>query len=117
MYEPTLTGDVLLKETYNELVAHPERHNQHMWAKRTACGTVGCFAGTAVMLAYGGEAQFLFAPFTSVTAEVMLDGKVYYIKELAKSVLGLDCDQAEVLFNPTNSIERIGEMLESWGVL
>jgi len=42
---------------------------------------------------------------------------VYYIKELAKSVLGLDCDQAEVLFNPTNSIERIGEMLESWGVL
>lgn len=44
-----------LEAVLGEIIAHPETHEQRMWATKTECGTSYCFAGHAVSMFAGEE--------------------------------------------------------------
>ncbi len=119
-----LAPEVLLKETYQYIVDHPEEHDQGSWyGKNTqrdalgrfcGCGTAYCFAGMAIHLAYP-QAEFMWSDSVYPTKNKGEGPK--YIPTLAADLLGLDEDQVRDLFRASNSLDRIREILEEWQVL
>lgn len=108
----------LLKRTLNHIEAHPEEWDQEYWARRTLCGTSYCFAGTAVVLSglplawrdvdaddYGVDADEL-------AHNVIDEGEVGdSIATAARDLLELTADQADRLFYPGNSIEKLRDLV------
>lgn len=112
-----LAPEVLLKETYQEIIKHPEQHNQARWYSNeyigdVVCSTAYCFAGMAVHLAYP---KAIFASGDSVYCNAEMSAAS--IPELAAELLGLDSDQADMLFASNNTLENIRLLLERWNVL
>jgi hypothetical protein len=113
--EQQLAPEVLLKETYNYIVEHPEEHDQASWVRRVngnSCDTAYCFAGMAVHLA-GYDINVRMATVPG------FDDHQYYksIRDAAKELLNLDDHDADILFNGYNSIHDIRRILEGWKVL
>jgi hypothetical protein len=102
---------VLLKETYNYIVEHPEQHNQRhwqLWKTSSNCGTAYCFAGMAVHLAgYDINVHDCVKEWQDSP----------HVSDVARELLGLDPEQAGMLFRGENSIDRIRQLLEEWNVL
>jgi hypothetical protein len=112
--ELTLAPEVLLKETYNTIVSHPELHKQSRWYEHQEdCGTAYCFAGMAVHLAYP-NAKFFMSDMVKLEDEFET---VYYIPDLAEKILGLTSEQRHKLFAAGNTILDIQNYLEKWGML
>ncbi len=117
--ELPMAPEVLLKETYNYILEHPEEHDQAWWASKNSCGTSYCFAGHAVVLAgytinwggtYGGIGRSSFVNLPGV-------GNFDSISAVAKRLLELNDDQADLLFAGGNTIGDIRDILEDWKVL
>lgn len=107
-------GDVnteLLLKTMAHIEAHLDQWDQGTWAMRTDCGTAGCFAGTACLLA-GYQFDFSKAAYWTcdgtVTAELTTGER---ISTKAKELLGLDAFQAEQLFAPSNTLLQLRQIV------
>lgn len=101
-----MTNVDLLRQTMDHIEAQPENWDQLHWARRTPCGTAGCFAGTALMLA--GQAEFTWSTRIDdglIFADEMLDGRD--IGDAAQELLGLDMDDADGLFDPNNTLDQL----------
>lgn len=93
----------LLRKVLEHITAHPDEHDQEVWARRTACGTAMCLAGHAVvmtghridwsLLDIGGLATF------TTTGEI--------IEAVAERELGLDLGQSVELFSAANTLARL----------
>lgn len=111
MTEPAIDVPRLRKEL-EYVTNHPEHWRQNQWLKQTACGTVGCLAGNTVLHA-GGEPLFGAggARVDQATyARVELNGvtrNAVAVSTAARELLGLDRDQADVLFHPLNGLHRL----------
>ncbi len=102
-----LAPEVLLKETYQYIVDHPEEHNQQVWVSRTdKCGTVCCFAGHAVLIA--GYKVDRCNRVSEMNMHVM---------DAAQKLLGLTDHQVDQLFLYADDIHDIKNLLEDWKVL
>ena len=94
----------LMFKTLDYIRDHPGQWNQGEWAEQTACGTVACFAGTAVMLT-GYDFDF-----TVYEDEVRSTDKVTTgdnIRDVATIELGLTAIQADFLFYGGNTLEDL----------
>lgn len=98
--EPERTPNVeLLRRVLEHITAHPEEHDQRVWARHTDCGTAMCLAGHAVTITghaidYGKH---------SWSGLVYLTRAGESIEDVAARELGLSDDQAENLFDPDNT--------------
>jgi len=99
----------LMFKTLDHIDAHPDEYNQGEWATKGPCGTVACFAGTAVMLA-GHEFDFRYEDVDAT--DVVKDGRS--IREVARLELGLTFDQGEVLFYGGNSLDDVRELVHAY---
>jgi hypothetical protein len=106
----TATPNVpLLRATMDHILAHPDLHNQAMWATRTECGTAYCFAGTACFLS-GFEAnqqQLANNGFTRALA-----GGSDPIEIKATWLLGVDEGTASALFCASNTVHDLKEYVD-----
>lgn len=105
-----MTNADLLQRTLAHIEAHPDEWNQDHWAKRTACGTSFCFAGTAVHLTHA-DARFLFDPWEDWATHVQVGRDYYDIEAFATDLLGLDEHDAKVLFAPDNDLDRLRHLV------
>lgn len=99
----------LLRKALEHIDAHPEEHDQGVWARRTPCGTAYCLAGhVAVLAGYeidwspAADCGYFEAQVECVTA---LDswGSPLDIAWVAQDALGVTCHQSRVLFATENS--------------
>lgn len=107
----------LMRKVLEHITEHPEEHDQGVWAEKTPCGTTYCMAGHTVLMA-GHEIAWSGGP-TDVSNEdgadhvtksvVTPDGLTNYIPYVAARELGLDRDQASMLFYDSSSIEDLWE--------
>jgi hypothetical protein len=103
--------------------AHPEEHDQSMWAMQTDCGTTMCLAGT--VLAQAGY-EFIFIPDSTVgvrnehglirtlKAPAALcarspEGRHVVISTEAARLLGISSLQADDLFHESHNIRELYE--------
>jgi hypothetical protein len=91
---------------------HPEQHAQRRWF----CGTTACVAGrTALMAGWkpvfrsicGAEAC---RACRLIAEEVEKDGEVRYVADVARELLGLDCETADRLFAGDNTLDDIHQV-------
>lgn len=78
---------VLLESTMQQIVDHPELHDQRLYLSRSECGTTACFAGWACMLSGWTPSQLDWVS----------------IPGLAARELGLDIPESALLFDPGNT--------------
>lgn len=100
-----------LRDVLEHVTAHPDEHNQTVWAWRADldialtkmiphCGTAMCLAGHTVVLA-GRKIDWATATRSGEAVRVVDGGR---ISDEARKLLGLAYDQAEALFDDGNSL-------------
>lgn len=75
MTAPTPNADLAYR-VLDHIDAHPESWNQTVWYRQNECGTAGCFAGWAVMLA-GHQIEPTFAGPNGNRSYSKIDGDSY----------------------------------------
>lgn len=96
--------------------AHPEQWNQGVYIGSKECGTAACFAGWAVLLS-GARPRFYAADVS--TADVVVDGLVRVVPELAQELLrasrwveaGDGVSDDLDLFDQDNTREDLGRLV------
>lgn len=109
----------LLNRTLNYIEAHPGEWDQNQWAARNSCGTVYCFAGTAVMLSelpiewrdsyqdhdyYGEIASYIASDAPAPYAD-------RFISTAARELLELSEAQSDRLFDPVNKLADLRRLV------
>lgn len=123
----------LLHKVLDHIVAHPDEHDQSLWATRrfdqdgNVCGTRYCFAGHTVVMGMGQGEQLIWHPQTwreipyqdelqvASSGAVDLnsaDGRIRLIASRAQELLGLTLQESERLFFATNRVDQIAHMIE-----
>ncbi len=98
----------LLRKTLEHITAHPEEHNQEMWAHHSpSCGTRGCLAYHAASMegdlrASGGQDGWQIWYMEDHNGQ-----RVGRIRQIAQDRLGLESWQAELLFDENNTVARL----------
>lgn len=127
MTAPTPNAE-LAYAVLDHIDAHPEQHDQSRWFQKTTCGTTGCFAGWAVVLA-GHHVEFDPEPYRDgIQRYDTIDGDrmrtVQWVAEEDLRIAGLevpcqtcpDCgyldDATEALFCANNTREDLGRLVE-----
>ena len=108
-----MVNALVLRKELEYITAHRNEWDQSRWlsvTRATACGTVGCLAGNAVLHAGWVPATVNGAvDVTQLSAETQLeyvsDGQhVLTVRNVARDELGLEHWQATLLFNGSNSL-------------
>lgn len=101
----------LAHRVLDHIKADPESWDQASWYRKTHCGTVGCFAGWAVMLS-GLKIEGPVYPVVVAEGHPLDD---VYVPVAAAQLLGLadDADDAEglELFHEGNTLADLEEMV------
>ncbi len=84
--------------------------DQHAWARSTECGTVCCVAGKAALLK-GWTPQFISNGY-KLTSTFTKDGSFADAGEIARDALDISEDDAELLFDFSNTVEDIEELID-----
>lgn len=92
--------------------AHPEEWDQRNWASRSDCGTAYCLAGLACVRS-GGQAKFYRGLEYASTCSLP-DGRTELIVLVAQDLLGLTNDQADILFDASNTIDDLKRIAKSF---
>ncbi len=94
----------LLRKALDHITAHPQEWRQELYGMRTDCGTTGCIAYHAVVLA--GHSPGFGADGGTNTVSDVLDrrGDPAYLPIVAAADLGLNPDQRWALFCGGNSL-------------
>lgn len=109
----------LLEQTMTYIEAHPYQHDQNWWR----CGTARCFAGWASFLA-GGRFISSEEDKTHIVAANGVknfrastirtpDGELLHVGDHAVIVLGVDEFEADIMFEPGNSIADLRRMVDN----
>lgn len=85
--------------------AHPEQWDQGHWVAEAECGTVGCFAGWAVMLS-GYMVNDEGTVIGSLGRVTKLDGQ--HIEDAANVLLGID-DNTVYLYDGLLKRDELGQ--------
>lgn len=104
----------LLRGVLQNITAHPQEWEQGHYAVKTPCGAAYCVAGH-VVVAKGHQIDWTLRR----TATRIVDTRDLYalsptIHSVARESLGLDCDDADLLFRADNTLSdlwRIAEQL------
>lgn len=92
----------LLEKVMQYILDHPEEHDQSQWF----CGTTACFAGHTALLS-GYRLPHPLGQNEAIAVVVDKDGKRHYVDDLAIELLGLTCDQGNLLFGASNNLEQL----------
>jgi hypothetical protein len=123
----------LLNKVMDHIEAHPEEHDQSIWAKRrfdqdgNACGTQYCFAGHTVVMGMRDGEQLIWRPqtwrnvvggdplvATSGAVDVAdAQGTINLIADRAQALLGLTRQEAERLFFAGQRREQLRRMVQA----
>lgn len=122
-----------LRDELTDITVHPEKHNQNVWAeapddngKPSACGTVGCLAGNAVINAgyqlewyktYTDDDTLRWGTNRVLDKETGERGPA--IKYVARDLFGLTGTQANRLFDSYHTVTDLWEMAieYSYGII
>lgn len=111
----------LLERTMQYIVDHPEAHKQHRWFARADCGTAACYAGWACLLSgykvediKGPHSFNLVAPDGAEVPLAVLEVDEHRpgVSKEARDLLGLTFDEAEMLFEATNTVGMLRLMVK-----
>jgi hypothetical protein len=99
----------LIRKTLEHIEAHPDEHNQAVWAKKTECGAQFCFAGWAVMLAEEVEPFWVDFEENGTLASYVItsDGLKASIMEEAQKLLGLTECERNLLFMESYTLDEL----------
>jgi hypothetical protein len=94
-----------------QITTHPETHSQHLWARRTECGTTYCIAGWAAVLS-GYSINWLLADHVDgeeISGQVVPveDGGADLIADAAQELLGLAYEERDGLFYEFSNPEAL----------
>ena len=113
----------LLTKVMDHIDAHPDEHDQDVWARRldaaSPCGTTYCFAGHAVNMTLAPGERFLFLNHdypSPIAFSVRLGpAGIRDVPDLARERLGLSRGEALALFqsDPDLPADRMREMLRA----
>lgn len=110
-----MANNDLLQRTLAQIEAHPETWNQNRWARRTACGTAYCFAGTALALTYPDMRPVYFNNSLATNEVVLNPGaevrEHVYVRDHAMRLLDLDDMDAGELFHEDNTLDDLRLMV------
>lgn len=101
----------LIRKVMEYLTAHPEEHDQLVWAQRTPCGTTACMAGHTVLLTggqflwSGDQADYCILPGDDFVARHEVD-------DAAQDALGLTTTQAVTLFYECDTLDELWRYVE-----
>ena len=109
----------LAQQVRDQIMFHPETHNQSVWFQRMECGTTACVAGWACMLAgdevnaeditglsvYTVSPNFTWRQFDGVKT-------IQSIPSRAQDLLGLNGYIQEWLFHENRSREEVIQALD-----
>lgn len=98
----------LLEETLTYIRDHPEEWDQTKWV----CGTAACFAGRAALLSGHTVPQTHTTHVTDMVGWFRTDGDER-VGEVAERELGITFDQAEDLFNATNTMDDLEHVVKN----
>jgi hypothetical protein len=103
----------LMDETVDYIEAFPEDWDQGEWV--APCGTALCFAGNAALLAHPTYMLELDDSY-NLTGNLLnrKRERVGFISEVAERDLGLDGWEADDLFNGSNSLSQIKQIIAGW---
>lgn len=84
-----------------------------------SCGTAGCFAGWAVMM-FVPEFKLDWDdecpnPYREMVDNIIVDGESIPIEEMARQLLGLNGFEADALFDWSNDLEVIENVIDKIG--
>jgi hypothetical protein len=74
-------------EVLEQVIAHPELHDQKTWRDKTKCGTVRCIAGWAAFL---GGFQDVWSNIGGIDRETLVlspEGEILYVEDAALRAL------------------------------
>lgn len=94
----------LLESVMQQIIDHPELHFQRTYFADTDCGTAGCFAGWACMLAGLKPAKDWFS--------VLVDGRPDSTFAVARALLGIPAPEAKILFDIGNTRRMLQLMVK-----
>lgn len=100
----TVNKELLLK-TLETIKANPEHWNQEEWH----CGTSHCFAGFTHLI----DAGLPITTICPVWGVEYDDGGWDFTEEYAAKALGLDKDQADLLFYVDNKLEDLEVIVDN----
>lgn len=101
----------LLRKILDHITAHPEEHDQEVWAERTACGTVMCLAGHAAVMT-GHTIAYERRANGDWMVRYCTNGE--QIEDVARDALGLTYLQAAKLFDSQNSRDTLWDLAETF---
>lgn len=96
-----MRDEAMLRKVGDYIAEHPEEYDQSFWAQKSACGTTHCVAGTTVFLSPEFQ-TFIWYQGSIFTWSGMFtkeNGEYRSIMLQATYLLGLDCEEAYMLFN------------------
>ena len=114
---PVLKDLPLLWKVYDHIEAHPEEWRQGTWAHQAPdCGTVFCFAGHVAITAHPGAVirWEKCSDSLNYADRVSVNGVTHCIQHVAQDALGLDSDEANALFDGSNSLQDIHDLIIEW---
>lgn len=106
----------LLWKVYDHIVAHPEEHNQSLFAYRGECGTTFCFAGHTALIARP-DLHYSFRDGACVGH--LVDDSGMFARSssrVAQEALGLSNDEADDLFYGAETADQIRDLIAGWEV-
>lgn len=94
----------LLRKVLEHITEHPNEWDQDNWGVKTACGTAHCVAGHTVAMT--GHELMWFRQGSELHLGGV-NGVAGYcsVHAAARDELGLDDDEAYLLFHPDNSLD------------
>lgn len=102
-----------LNRALAHIEAHPEQHDQGVWLRKVDCGTAACLAGWVVIQEYP-EAGFVRDRYdignTYSRVDILPEGEAPLVDEVASQLLGITSDQADALFDESNTIGHLRAM-------
>ncbi len=124
------TQAMRLVRELRDITLHPEKHDQATWIEAeknpelnpiSACGTTGCLAGNAVLnsgakLVWSAvekydDRQGRWVPSGRFkAADCVVDGSLMSVSRRARELFGLSGSEADRMFDPDNSIQRLWEL-------
>lgn len=119
---PPLINAKMADAVLERIHADPKSHIQTYWFTRTECGTAGCFAGNAVLIA-GGTPLWGDGMDGDLALLCWLDGEAQAVPDVARKLLQLpeDCRDylgplggvcAQMLFNGENSLQELEQYVQ-----
>lgn len=101
----------LLRKVLEHIEAHPDEHDQLVYAQQTPCGTTACVAGHTVVIA-GWDLTWERVGNAAVVADrCVRDGLSEWIPIAARNELGLNGGQAHYLFHFSRTVNEIREFV------